>query len=253
MTHVPHIRFQHNKLVTTHTETCYYPTSCWIGTTLTHPLSECMVRGGFLGCGWCGSLGQPPPLSEALLISDIFPVPLSRPCWKSQFLVRLDNTCNFQSGFLANINLCGASQHRRMPRQSHLWSPLTVMWRDPSIWGSIFSLLRVSTSVSSEFCGISLEVSHPWYLLMPQVLDCHVWSDVLQKGKVSKLVISRWRSVNISRMFFPTCFTLWLQSIVLNDQVMEMLMDQGLELVCQWAVVDQSKAAVTPQSDVHVQ
>lgn len=54
---------------------------------------------------WRGSLGQLPPLSEAPpLISDIFPVPLSRPCRKSQLSVRLDNTCNFQSGFSANIN-----------------------------------------------------------------------------------------------------------------------------------------------------
>lgn len=140
---------------------CYYSTLCWRGTTSTHPFAECMAGWewrDFLCCGQSGSPGQLPPLSEAALISDIYPVPPSRICWKSQLSVRLDNTCNFQSGFSANINQRRASQHRRLPKTYAFMKPPHCDVE------TAFHMRPIFTSASSQFCGISLEMRHPSYL-----------------------------------------------------------------------------------------
>lgn len=153
MRHVPQIGFKHNKPITTRMETCYYPTLCWKGTTSVHPLSECMAwRGGGVGFPLLWSVRQPRPTSTTLWGPRWFP---------TYFLLLCQGHAESHSslwGWTTPVTSSlvsqpkqtnhRASQYSRLPRQSHSWSPLTVMRRDPSTWGSIFSLLRVSTSVS---------------------------------------------------------------------------------------------------------
>lgn len=119
-THVPLSSFQPKQPITTHMDTCVIMPCHVEEEPLGHILCQLTWRWrgrrNFLSCGRCGSLGQLPPVSEALVISDILPVPLSRLCWKSQLSVRLNNTCNFQSEFPANTNLWGASLHDGLPR-----------------------------------------------------------------------------------------------------------------------------------------
>lgn len=135
----PHILFQHSKNNNNnlHGDIRCYSSLFHFNTSFFRVHGSCGSTLCFFAMDKSGNLSQLPYSLRPLFISDIFPVPLSRPCWKSQPAARLDNTCSFQSEFPANINHCRASLDGRLPSH-HIYAARSV--RHPSIWGSIFCL-----------------------------------------------------------------------------------------------------------------